>query len=304
MLARGSLRGSVSDVYHVCVRGLQALRDARASERPGRLLASRLLWRTGLCNLVPLVAEHPAGFKVRFRPTIAASAVWANASCIGHDLRFQLNFLAAGDVFVDAGANIGLHTLAAARVVGETGHVYAFEAHPRTFAYLQENVRLNSATNVTAFGCALGDRDAELGMTDLIHTDDMNFVLLDGSGIHVRLRRLDDLIPEGISPAFLKIDVEGFELPVLRGAARVLALTECVQVEAWDRMSLRYENRLQDTLDLLRASGFSIFRLNAAHTLFATVASDASGEQGDIYVCVRDPALLTARTGIPTEAPP
>jgi FkbM family methyltransferase len=249
-----------------------------------------------------LVAEHPAGFKVRFRPTNAASDVWAKAAPISHDLRFQLNFLAAGDVFVDAGANIGLHTLAAARVVGESGHVYAFEAHPRTFAYLQENVRLNNAANVNAFGCALGDHQAEVGMTDLIHTDDQNFVLLDGSGVRVPLRRLDDLIPEGVSPALLKVDVEGFELPVLRGAATVLGSTECVQVEVWDRMSLRYGNRLQDTLDFLRASGFSIFRLNAAHTLFATVTSDASGEQGDIYVCVRDPARLTARTGIPTEA--
>jgi FkbM family methyltransferase len=212
-----------------------------------------------------------------------------------------------GDQVLDIGANLGVVTLLVSKLVGTSGVVHAFEPNPSIAGMLTQSVERNRLANVKIHQLALGSSDATATLN--FPTDNAGMGTLTqsalGSQVVVPVRTLDSIAANTTLDRvrLLKIDVEGFELPVLLGAARVLALTECVQVEAWDRMSLRYGNRLQDTLDLLRASGFSIFRLNAAHTLFATVTSDASGEQGDIYVCVRDPALLTARTGIATEAP-
>src|SRR5205807_1845884 len=67
------------------------------------------------------------------------------------------SMLRPGMVFVDVGANIGIHTLHAARAVGASGMVYSFEPDPKTFAVLQQNVRANGIQRVELFPVALLD---------------------------------------------------------------------------------------------------------------------------------------------------
>jgi FkbM family methyltransferase len=69
-----------------------------------------------------------------------------------------LRVVKAGDILVDAGANIGYYTIIGSRLVGETGKVYAFEPEPASFALLRENVRLNGLTNVVLEPKALSNR--------------------------------------------------------------------------------------------------------------------------------------------------
>lgn len=66
-------------------------------------------------------------------------------------------FLRRGMVFVDIGANIGSHTVNAARLVGNTGAVYAFEADFDTYRLLLENIGLNNLSNVTARQTCVAD---------------------------------------------------------------------------------------------------------------------------------------------------
>ena len=64
------------------------------------------------------------------------------------DIQSLRSYVKPGEVVIDIGANVGYYTLIAARLVGETGRVYAFEPDPTNFAILDKNVRLNGFRNV------------------------------------------------------------------------------------------------------------------------------------------------------------
>src|SRR6266699_2559349 len=78
---------------------------------------------------------------------------------------FLNRFLRPGDTFVDVGANIGLFTLIAARLVGPQGRVLSFEPTPETFARLTKNVQTNRLENVSCQQLALSDRAGEMEFT-------------------------------------------------------------------------------------------------------------------------------------------
>lgn len=137
-----------------------------------------------------------------------------------------------GGVFVDAGASIGFTAVRAAR---RADRVVAVEPHPVRFAYLERNVKLNGLTNITCFNCALGSADGAISMFDVDPTlgpHPLDPSTRPGSGprFDVRLCRLDELV-EG-SVTLLKVDVEGAELEVLRGAPDLLSSRPLVHVES------------------------------------------------------------------------
>lgn len=140
--------------------------------------------------------------------------------------------LGPGGVFVDVGANQGFYTILASRLVGPSGHVYAFEPAPTEAGKLHSNLRLNRCRNVTvesvAVGAAPGRAPFHLylghqgswsglrqGASDVAvkaQVIDVPVVRLDDYFAGLPLHRLD----------MMKIDVEGGELPVLQGAAGLI----------------------------------------------------------------------------------
>jgi FkbM family methyltransferase len=135
--------------------------------------------------------------------------------------------LRAGDVFVDAGASVGQMSFHAARMVGPSGRVLAFEPAPERFEDLATGVVLNDLRNVDVSCAGLaaepGDRALYLrgspSMADPERTTDT---------VRVAVRRLDDVLAERAVERvrFLKIDVEGLEPDVLLGARGLLASPE------------------------------------------------------------------------------
>lgn len=135
-----------------------------------------------------------------------------------------------GAQVIDVGANIGMLTLPLARAVGN-GRVVSFEPDPVNRARLEEHLEMNRVGNVTVLPFGLG---AEAGRSELYKVVDtnsgMNRILTGPVPAHayphstIEVRRLDDLWPElGLDGLdVLKVDVEGFELSVLRGAARTI----------------------------------------------------------------------------------
>ena len=131
-------------------------------------------------------------------------------------------YLRAGDVCVDAGANNGIFTLVAGKQVGPTGQVYAFEPHPATYARLTSNIARNRLTNVVAFNVGLSDHAGHAALFTMLDDGQNNLHTGGESRTQVRLEALDQILPEA-RVDFVKIDVEGSELAVLRGMSSCLA---------------------------------------------------------------------------------
>jgi FkbM family methyltransferase len=137
--------------------------------------------------------------------------------------------LRSGDVFLDIGANVGFFSLLAARIVGPTGAVYAFEPVPANAARIGANARRNRFRNVHVLELAAADEDGQTNLLLAIHPGGAVLASAgappDAAGsVVVRTATLDGLVTSGRvrAPAVVKIDVEGAELAVLRGMAATL----------------------------------------------------------------------------------
>jgi FkbM family methyltransferase len=139
-----------------------------------------------------------------------------------NDMGFLLHFLQKGDLFVDIGANIGSYTLLASGHIGTK--TIAFEPVPSTFEYLNENIKLNKIESLTDLrNLGLSDSKGVLKFTAGL--DAINHVVYPENQtkniIEVPVDTLDNSLI-GENPIMLKIDVEGFETMVIKGASETL----------------------------------------------------------------------------------
>ena len=167
--------------------------------------------------------------------------------------------LPPGSVVVEAGANIGAHTVPLAKRVGSSGRVYAFEPQRVIFQLLCANLALNSLTNVVAFWSAVGDEQGELLVPEIDYSRPNNFggLGLEGrmSGEKVPLRSIDSL---GLAQLnLLKADVEGMEHAVLAGARQTIERCRPLLYVENDR-----EDKSAPLLALIKQLGYRAF----AHT--------------------------------------
>jgi FkbM family methyltransferase len=133
--------------------------------------------------------------------------------------------LSPGDTFVDVGANIGYFTMMAARAVGPSGSVVAFEPSPATRRLLEENLRRNSLDNVRIVEAAAGADDGVIPLYRAPWNNAETSTLpLPGTEHEADVRSI--AVPEALSEAelararIIKIDVEGAEPAVLEGIRR------------------------------------------------------------------------------------
>jgi FkbM family methyltransferase len=124
----------------------------------------------------------------------------------------------AGDHVVDAGACFGDTAVDFAEAVGETGHVYSFDPLAAHQQIVRHNIQQNNLSNTTVFSHGLSDYDFEAPpVQDMC---DPGF----GEKDIMPVRRLDDLVAAGTIPRVdcIKMDIEGYELPALKGAEATL----------------------------------------------------------------------------------
>ena len=142
-----------------------------------------------------------------------------------------------GDIVVDIGANIGRYTIISSKRVGTNGKVVAIEAHPGNFEMLNRNIKLNQLTNVIPLNYAAYSKetkiklyvpDEESGYTiyhTLMERTGKKFVEVDAITLDYLLLQLNGIRDgvEGVEVNWIKIDVEGAEFEVLKGAANILS---------------------------------------------------------------------------------
>lgn len=133
-----------------------------------------------------------------------------------------------GGTGVDVGASVGLHTLALARSLGPSGKLYAFEAEARLEPFLRRTINANGLhqTNLQILAVGAEHGEATFHVARTIGHSSL-YALSSASEVReevkVEIRTLDELIPEEVQVDLIKIDVEGAELDVIRGAKGVLS---------------------------------------------------------------------------------
>jgi FkbM family methyltransferase len=143
--------------------------------------------------------------------------------------------LRPGDIVIDVGANVGYVSALAASYVGPSGEVHGFEPLPACFERLRVLQTLNPRHKLVFTNAALGEEPGELPISYDPRGGSRNATLVPGysnpMNVLVPVMRLDEYVslkisrPERIK--IIKIDVEGFEFPVLLGAEKFLAKTAC-----------------------------------------------------------------------------
>lgn len=174
-----------------------------------------------------------------------------------------------GMTVLDIGANIGIFTLAAARLVGPAGRVVAFEPHPRNFRFLAANVALNGFTNVILEQAAVAEDDRPLEL-QLFGTDNLSLSpAASGHGstgtLRVSCLALDRYLVERRieDVGVIKLDVEGAEMAALRGMARLLEnrWKPTLVVEVHPDLLRTSGSDARDVLALLETSGYRLTHL-------------------------------------------
>ena len=226
-----------------------ALRDKERKNlsAPSKTFPDLMAKFVGQGNMIVEVPKY--GYKSYCR-------TWSNFNdliimTIHEDDLLQLFRPTKGDIVVDVGAYLGRYTLTSSNLVGKSGRVVAIEGDPSHYEMLDKNLKLNKVSNVTAISCMVGSKDMHL----IVGSED-NYLVVGSKDMHtnyqddsyrefdetgrakignsiVQLNTLDNLLikEHGISEVnWMKIDVEGAELEVLKGAHHILSNSKRIKL--------------------------------------------------------------------------
>jgi len=212
------------------------------------------------------------------------------------DMSFLIEFLRPNDVFVDVGANIGLYTMLGASVVKSGGRVLAFEPNPLAVQRLVENIKLNGITNVGIRHAAVGVGPGSVRITTGLDT--RNHVVRDykvGASVEVPLVSLDQETSAFHRVNLVKMDVEGFESEVLKGArcllARKVPAVWSVEVNG---LGEQYGSGNRTIYALFAEFGYQAFRYNGRNKTLHR-HSDPDAEASSNLIFARDTADILRR---------
>lgn len=183
-----------------------------------------------------------------------------------HTVALVKSILKPGMTFFDIGGHFGQYTLVGSHCVGERGRVHTFEPGPVQFSYLKRNVELNAHGNVVLNNIALGEKEGTLGFViDTGGNLGGSHIATTGEGatIEVQVTTLDSYCrASGVDCIdAMKIDVEGAELLLLKGASNVLSAfpPKYIFYEAIDVLSRKFGYAVDEVHNLLAAAGYGIF---------------------------------------------
>lgn len=175
--------------------------------------------------------------------------------------------LKKGNTFIDAGANIGYYTVLASKLVGPKGKIYAFEPDNRNLKWLKDNIKLNNCNNVTVIPQALSNKSQNIFFEE-------NSLSPGDSGIinsnipnsrQIKAVTLDNYCQKNKINSIncLKIDTEGSEVLILKGAQKIIKkskkvtlFSEC-NLKSLDNMGFK----VNDLVDQIQLTGIKIIKI-------------------------------------------
>jgi FkbM family methyltransferase len=208
------------------------------------------------------------------------------------DMNFLLRYLRPEDSFIDIGANIGIYTLLAASRIS-SGSIYCFEALPKNYDRLKENLKLNHFEQVKPFAIAISDHSGSVAL-NLAEGDSMPFItsLATDRTITVPTDTLDHLLHDQPQSSLTlgKMDIEGAELLALKGSTSLLQqhLPPVWILEINDAVN-NFGYQKQDLVNFLKGYSYNLYTYSAdTNQIFPITLNE---QQGNNVLAIADSAI-------------
>lgn len=184
-------------------------------------------------------------------------------------------YLKPGDVFYDIGANIGFFSTIAARLVGKSGRVYAFEPVAKNVARVRRNAKLNRFSQIKVFQKAVSQTSGQGNLLLAKHSGGATLATVgmppDMTGaVRVDLISIDDWVNQKKvkSPSLIKIDVEGAELEAIAGMLQTIRTFKPILLYEVDDSQLASFKQKQEELDTyVKELGYQISHTENAYNI-------------------------------------
>lgn len=271
--------------------------------------ARRTEWSRIVAQGQPVCRELGHGARIMLYPDSVLSELLFCGDFEMDEICFVRAYLRPGDVFVDVGANVGLYTAIAARLVGPRGRVHCFEPTPETFRRLTENVRINGLDNVVCSQKGLSDMPATLGFK--MSVDGLDAWNSFGQPAHegAFISEGVDVTPfslyareAGLCPGdvdLMKIDVEGWEERVLAGAGDFLSHPDgpALVVETNDAAARAAGSSPEAIVRALEEFGYSAYRFERLSRDLMKLENGPHGLRDGSLIAVKRPHTVDVRLG-------
>jgi len=307
----GRIKAAVRPIALPCIHAWQRFWDnSRTTVRlgPGRLREMLLNFRfsrRALGKAVPILEDINGTRFVLYpwdRPTAGKLVRRRHDTA---DFRAISKLMRPGFVAFDVGANVGIHSVLLSQLCKPDGRVWAFEPVPETYWRLKETLALNRCENVATVQAAICDKTgtAEMNLFESRFSEwnslgNPSMYGTDGNRIsptlHVKVptQTLDQFCKsEGIEYIhFLKVDVEGFELTVFRGAAQILTERRvdciCFEISAEPLRGAGIESK--DVFEALESYGYRAYRFDERLDAFTGPVTDSLDSWTNFFASWRD----------------
>lgn len=248
-------------------------------------------------NTPAYILETIHGFKLHINPALDNGVELSLHETGTYEkgiLVYLLSILKKGDCFVDVGANIGIMSIFAAECVGREGKILAFEAHPKTAILLQENIELNGLKNIQVCQYALGSIEGKTHIYDnwQVNRGGASLVVKTDTSeaYEIDIHSLDQVFPSDCIPKAVKIDVEGFELEVLKGAVETIRKYHPVLIVELSENRSNVHDSSVELIDFIKSLGnYRIYKLKGGKERKSKLIEITSNDQlpkHDNVICI------------------
>lgn len=209
------------------------------------------------------------------------------------EMALILHFLTMDDIFVDVGANVGVYSILASGVAGAKS--IAIEPSDESSEIFRQNIAINNLeSRITLINCVVGNQSGHISFTkglDAINRVTREDDLKKNSEL-IKEETLDNLLKNDF-PSCIKIDVEGFELNVLKGAKEILKKPELklLLIET-NGLSKKYQLDEKEIFTLVHDHGFSPYMYSPFEREFSIVTAESKQEN---TIFVRDMEYVKSR---------
>jgi FkbM family methyltransferase len=235
--------------------------------------------------------------KMRCHPDSYSAAAALYCGLYDYDeMNFLLRYLQEEDSFLDIGANVGIYTLLAAYKI-QSGSIYSFEALPKNYSRLAENLNLNNFQQVKSFAIAVSDSTGSIAL-NLAEGDSMPFITTTttDNSIIVPTNTLDNCLQdqEVNNLTLAKIDIEGAEILAFKGATSLLKQQRPYVwiLEINDTVN-HFGHQKKDVVNFLQDYGYGLYSYNAKTNEVYTV--NLEEKTGKNVLAIADSAIEFVR---------